>query len=302
MIKLSNLMKKVSLMMQAFYEGIITKFQEKVKLRPDLKAAYVIGSQGRVARRADEWSDLDILLYTDQPDDYLTSTAFAESLGMVWNSIVVKNPCGDDERQTIYEGGFKLDLVLKDFADYEKHLENETVPGYLQRGAQLIVENDERANKLLPEEIAPPSKEPITQEGLDQLNQKFWFVTMAISKQLLRKENWAAKAYDGEYHQLLLQVVEWFEMALRGEDYDTWHDGRYLEEWVEPAIYDELIGTFVGFDTDSNWDALQNSMNLFTRLARSIATKKGLDLDESLRENVVKWIATKRIGELFGRD
>ena len=42
--------------------------------RPDIQAPVLLGSQARRDHLADQWSDLDLELVTDQPDRYLAGT------------------------------------------------------------------------------------------------------------------------------------------------------------------------------------------------------------------------------------
>jgi aminoglycoside 6-adenylyltransferase len=57
------------------------RFVAWANTRPDIRAAIVIGSRARMERPADEWSDLDIIIFTTSPRYYLSSVDWLENIG-----------------------------------------------------------------------------------------------------------------------------------------------------------------------------------------------------------------------------
>lgn len=278
---------------QDFYSTFIERFAEQGKMRRDMKAAYVIGSRARAKHPADQWSDLDILIYTDEPNYYLETQEFLEQLGEIWSSFVTRTLGGDKERLTLFTGGYQVDLVVKSGEEYDRQLDSGEVPWLFKRGAVLVVDNTGKADQLLPKEEVLPEKLPLTEGSLNEVNQMFWFVTMYISKQLLREDNWAAKARDMDYKNILLQMIEWHEQCLHGTEYDTWHGGRFMKVWVEPDIYDAVSDIFGRFDLADSWSALEHTIKLFIKLSDGIQKHSGISLDQRLQSSVISWIESK---------
>jgi len=46
----------------------------------------------------------------------------------------------------------------------------------------------------------------------------------------------------------MLQMMEWHARAAKGWTYDTWHNGRFLEEWADPYALKGLRETFAHYD------------------------------------------------------
>jgi aminoglycoside 6-adenylyltransferase len=63
------------------YDDLITRFLAWIQTRDDLRAALMLGSRARADRPADEWSDLDLVLVTTDPQLYLDDAARLEPLG-----------------------------------------------------------------------------------------------------------------------------------------------------------------------------------------------------------------------------
>src|SRR5690242_4858289 len=51
--------------------------------RDDIRGVVLLGSQARRERPADEWSDIDLAVFADGPDRYLTSSDWLAPLGRV---------------------------------------------------------------------------------------------------------------------------------------------------------------------------------------------------------------------------
>ncbi|MBP1045730.1 aminoglycoside 6-adenylyltransferase [Enterococcus sp. BWM-S5] len=278
---------------QDFYHDFIEHFAAVGKEREDIKAAYIIGSRARKKHPADQWSDLDVLLYTDTPEYYLNTSEFLQQFGEIWSSFATKTLGNDMERLTLFDGGYQVDLVTKSAQEYEKELASGTVPWLFKRGACLILDNTGEAAKLLPQEDVLPEKLPLNEATFSEVNQMFWFVTMYISKQLLREESWAAKARDMDYKNIILQMIEWYELSVHGEEYDTWHGGRFIHDWAEPDVYEALFDIFGHFDLADSWTALEKSIKLFSDLTEKIKAKNGFTIADDLSRNVTQWIADK---------
>ncbi|MHC5217680.1 aminoglycoside 6-adenylyltransferase [Enterococcus sp. LJL128] len=276
---------------QTFFEQLIAEFATVGKQREDIKAAYIIGSRARKKCPADQWSDLDILIYTDEPHYYLESSEFIAQFGNIWSSFPTKTLGNDPERLTLFEGGHQVDLVVKTGEEYQKQLASGETPWLFKRGVQLILDNQGQAAELLPKKTVIPEKMPLNEPAFTQVNQMFWFVTMYISKQLLREDLWSAKAREMDYKNILLQMIEWYEQSLHGIEYDTWHGGRFISEWAEPEVYEALFDIFGGFDLESSWQALIHSVDLFAQLAEKTAELNHFTYDKALQENIKLWLS-----------
>jgi aminoglycoside 6-adenylyltransferase len=70
-------------------------------------------------------------------------------------------------------------------------------------------------------------------------------------------------------------MMEWHARAMKGQDYDTWMRGRFLEEWADPRALEELPETFAHYDKDDVWHALFATMDLFRWLSVETAERLG---------------------------
>ena len=76
-----------------------------------------------------------------------------------------------------------------------------------------------------------------------------------------------AKTRENDLRVLLLQMMEWHAKALHGNEYDVWHGGRFLHEWVDQRTLKELKNIFTQYEETDSLRGLLASINLFRRIA-----------------------------------
>ena len=68
---------------ELFYDKLIGLLQETGQRSTDIIAVYVLGARAEKSPFTDQWSDLDILVYTKQPELYLETSDFVAQFGTV---------------------------------------------------------------------------------------------------------------------------------------------------------------------------------------------------------------------------
>ena len=130
-----------------------------------------------------------------------------------------------------------------------------------------------------------------TQEEFLALSHDFLYHAVWAAKKLRRGELWIAKACaDGYMKQLLLEMIEWHARSELGWDYDTWHGGRFLEEWADPGALDGLREAFAYYDEADVRRALLATMALFRRIGRETAARVGCAYPEEADKCVTTWV------------
>ena len=86
----------------------------------------------------------------------------------------------------------------------------------------------------------------------------------------------------------LLHLVE--EAARTDRSAPVWAGGRYVEEWVAPALRDELAATFAQYDATDLRRALVALTDLFERLAGDVATATGCTYPTRTDAEIRRWV------------
>jgi aminoglycoside 6-adenylyltransferase len=85
-------------------------------------------------------------------------------------------------------------------------------------------------------------------------------------------------------------MLEWHALATRGNANTTWHDGRYLSEWADPAAVDALPATFAAYDRADLARTLPATVELYLRLEKETAGAWGYAPAGRESEAVTTWI------------
>ncbi len=257
------------------WADILERFVEWAQNREDITAAIVVGSQAREDHPSDEWSDLDIVIVTANPGYYVSTSDWVKRFGNPWITFIEPTAAGGaKERRVLFEPGRDVDFAIIPRAQMEASLDG--FSEVASRGIRVLVDKEklaERALRLVTTSNANSARTPTDPDFLNLVND-FWYHTVWTAKKLRRGELWTAKACCDSYmKRLLLRMIEWHAQSIHGVEYDTWHSGRFLEEWVDTRIKDGLRKSFAHYDETDVKMALLNTMELFRTIARETALR-----------------------------
>jgi len=242
----------------------------------------IIGSRARIDHPADEWADLDIILVVTEPERYLSASDWLKSIGDPWLSFVERTATGDNmERRVLFQGGLDVDFAILPAGELGQLQQSGWLPQVeevLRQGIRVLLDKDgitARLSALRPAE-SPPRAPPMQNEFLQVVND-FWYHALWTAKHLRRGELWWAKGGLDSHMKwnCLLPMVEWHARVTRGWDLNTWHRGRFLEEWADPCVVQGLRGAFAHYDEEDIRRALFATMGLFRWIAKETAEKLG---------------------------
>jgi aminoglycoside 6-adenylyltransferase len=296
-------------------EQLEERFVAWARDRDDIRTALVVGSRARADHPADPWSDLDLGFTTTQPQRYLDSNDWLSEIANVW---VWYPDATGVTRHVLFEGG--VDAGLAPIPHSAVKLAVRFVPAlrrlplralvpsgvrngierqlseageYVDRGARVLLDKDGLFPRFLA--LLPAPERRRTQPsaaGFQELVSKFWFEAVWTAKHVRRGELWHAKcaSCDGRMKELVLKMLEWHALATHGPEYDTWQDGRFLEEWGDPRAITALRDAFARYDEEDVWRALIATMDLFRWLAVETAERFGYTYPTAADANVTDWV------------
>ena len=273
-----------------FYEKIERNFISWAQTVEDIRAAFIVGSRARNDHPADEWSDMDIIFFTSKPNYYFSNNEWLKNMGDIWTSFVSQTTGGDPECLTLFDGGWQVDFVIHSIDNLNQIVESKTVPNNFYRGVKVIIDKDHVSNNIMPQYIKAPQGIALSEDLFIQSVNKFWFIALYMAKQILRNDLWVVKIRDGNIKELLLQMIEWHEKMVNGNEYDTWHVGRFLCEWSSEKTQVELQNSFGHFDRRDSWNALIGTITLFKRLSHDISHEMNYSYPYDLESNISNWI------------
>jgi aminoglycoside 6-adenylyltransferase len=245
--------------------------------RPDVQFAVLVGSHARAEYRADEWSDIDLILLVDDPAAMIADTGWLEELGRPLLTFVEPTAVGGfTERRVLFESGQDVDFVLLPATGAVELAASAEAVSVFARGFWVLVDKLGIAPALDARVDAPATPDLPDSRAFAQLTHDFWFHALWSAKKLRRGEVWIAKqGCDCYLKTLTVRLLAWHAQAADGS-VDTWHRGRFLERWADPAALRDFRATFASCDPDDIARALWATVDLFERLERETAKRLGL--------------------------
>lgn len=260
------------------YARLEQRFVEWSSTQPMIAAVIVVGSRARSDHPADDWSDLDLVVFAGETASYLHDPVWLNVFGAIIAAI--SNSFGQNDREWIalYADGSKLDAAFLSIdpaaaPTLQAMLDQFPYPVVLQHGVRVLIDKTHTPVELrLPEIAAPELPAPsdftalVNRMGLDAIK---------AAKFIRRHDLWRAKQLvDCELKQHLLTMLEW-HAAVQQDRRNVWYDGRFLSEWADPQAVAELPATFAAYAAADLQRALFATLELFRRLAHRVAQQLG---------------------------
>lgn len=270
------------------FDSMISKLVQWGNETEKLFAVIVIGSQARSCRPADEFSDLDLILAVDDPDIFLQSDQWLKQLGEFHISFTENTLGGGRERRVLFDGALDVDFIVLSRDQFEEVLHKDLF-GMLIRGYRVLIDKIGLEQRI-PSVVDTP-KGRMSEQDFTNLINDFWYHGVWAIKKLVRGELWIAKSCVDSYLKgLLLAMIECHAHAVHGMEYDTWHNGRFLEEWADAWIVQRLGECFSRYDKDGIKDALLATMDLFRLMAVEAAQGLGYEYPVKADRYSTEWV------------
>jgi aminoglycoside 6-adenylyltransferase len=263
----------------------------------DIAAVLVVGSRARNQPPPDEWSDLDLVVFSEDPARHTRDAAWLAALGDCWLTMLDRTGRGDPEWYALFAGGLKADLVFvaaAPGADLNRLLADSPYRAVYWRGLRVLYHRGPA-----PAPLALPAPRPVPRPSAAEFEQHVLATLLIANKAarlLCRGDRWRARHQaDCLLQQQLLTMLEWHAWARGGATApDTWYGGRYLDQWADPDAVAELPTLFAAGDPPSAWRALLASLALYRRLAQAVATAWSLRYPAAADAHVSAWLAGLR--------
>ena len=280
--------------MRLTYEDLIERYTAWAEATEDVRAALILGSRARSDHPADEWADLDILVFARNPEQFIQSAEWAMDIAPAWLSFIERTGDGKSwERRTLYAGGLDVDVAL-DPAEWLQGFLGEELPAdvvdIVRRGVRILVDKEGVLAQLLQRTLPNTTLNPQPSEAeFVNATSDFWYHTLWSVKHLRRGELWFAKGcVDGYMKGHLQRMLEWHARAQKGERYDTWLRGRFLDEWADPRARQALPSIYAHYNADDIARALIATMALYRWLEDEAALAWGYSVPREGEDEAAK--------------
>jgi aminoglycoside 6-adenylyltransferase len=291
-------------------EGVIAF----ARTRSDIRAVAIVGSRARTDHPADRWADTDFLIFATDPERYLGQTDWMKGLGQVRARSYNRTVSGDDEWLVVFANDLDADFVfmasrrtasslsilklLHRFPSLMRLLPKsaasqirEAVPTgarMLARGIRVLIDKDGLFRRMQAALGEPQPWAPPTAEQFLACVNDFWCLAAKTAGKTRRGELYVARHWFDFIHQTsVLRMLEWHARIVHGSS-DTWHAGRFLEEWADPRAVRELRDAFPHYDEGDIRRSMLVTMELFRWLTRETAEGLRFTYPEEMVQGIAR--------------
>lgn len=270
------------------YSDIKSHLIQHAEQDTDIKAVISVGSSTREEIKADEYSDLDLIIVSDNVEVWY-SGEYPNRLGDVSISFIEPTLGGGRERRCIFNEDRDVDMIIFTPDQFECALKDGVAEWVMNRGYKILYDNHSY-EEMIVKYVHPGHSDPqMTEEEFINLVNDFFFHNIWAAKKLLRGELWSAKmCVDAYLKGHLLKIVEVYGHSVQKKD--VWHDGRFLDTWADDRIKDELKSCFAHYDRKDILAALKATNRLFERVAREIAVNNSYSFPDEAAACAQKYL------------
>ncbi|HKW21644.1 MAG TPA: aminoglycoside 6-adenylyltransferase [Ktedonobacterales bacterium] len=279
------------------HETLLARVVAWADRRDDIRAVLVVGSRARMDRPADQWSDMDIVLVTSEPRRYLDWADWLDELAPTWLTFLEPTAVGEGtERRALFDNAVDVDFIPFATAAMQTIAAQgwpAEIAGVIRRGMRVVLDKEGWAPRLAlaANTSLTSAAEPPSAEGFANTVNDFWFHTVWTAKKLRRGELWTAiDCLTGYMLWRVLHMIEWHTQVTRGADVDTWHNGRFVEQWADPRVVAGLRQCFPRYDAADIARGLLATMDLYRWLTRETAGALGYDYPAWADERATDWV------------
>jgi aminoglycoside 6-adenylyltransferase len=210
-------------------EELLAKLTEWAASRPDVRGAVLVGSQARSEIPADEYSDVDIVIFADDPAALLADTAWLRTFGEPLLTFLEPTAVGGQvERRALFDDGLEVDFSVFPAAGLDVIAADPAAAATVARGYRIL--HDELG---LVELLGGLSSSGVQARDLAEIRQDFWYHAIWTAKKWRRGEAILARScLELHLKPLLLEADR-----LRASG-DTWHGARFAEKWAAREVVD----------------------------------------------------------------
>jgi aminoglycoside 6-adenylyltransferase len=281
----------------ARYAQLIDRFVAWANTREDIVAAMIVGSRARADHPADEWSDLDAVIFATEPARLLDDDLWLASMGEPLITFREPTAVGIwEERRVLFRNGCDADfsVIPASYIDVLAQVtpgdpQHGEVANVVGRGYRVLIDKAETLAPLLARLSTERRIRPVppTQAAFDQIRNDFWYHCVWTVKKLGRGELMVAhECLDGNQRHLLMQMSRW----LAEWDGAVWHGTRYMEEWAPTHVLESLPATWSLHTREDILRALTAMMDLVSFLTREIGAAYGLEVSDDEEAAARHWL------------
>lgn len=254
-------------------DEVVEKLKQFAYSKPEIRALVLTSSRsGNADAPVDQFSDYDVVVYVSSLD-----TFHSDNWLNFFGNILVKWPLKPDSefgenwltRLVMFENRTRIDFQIT--------TETQTPPLDYDLGYRVLLDKD-GLTQHFPKATKTKFliQKPSEKEFLEMVNAFFWD-SIYVPKYLYRNDVFYRKyMFDVDLRfEHLEKMIQWYIGCQNDWSVNTNVHGRLFPKYLDDKTWKSIEETFVGVNKESEWQAFIKMVEVFTSLAREVASKCG---------------------------
>jgi len=258
------------------YKELIEKVKKMSEESENIRAVFIIGSCVRTIEKADAYSDIDFVVIAKDIDAFINQKNWVEDLGnplFLWTDH--EPGWASWDRRVLFDDFLESDFVFFNKSQFEQEWLASFAGSLLTKEYETLIDKDNLISLLEP--FLASDDSPVTDEKiLNEIND-FFFHCNWIKRKLDRGALFIAhKCLNEHMKNKLLFMIECNAKLKKGDQYNTWFEGRFIEKWADKEILNTLKKCFATYDMKDILSALNCQISLYKSLSKKLCQSRGL--------------------------
>lgn len=258
------------------YSEITDQIIQFSRKKQDIKGVIIIGSQVQEETPADEWSDLDLMLFTDDPDHYLKDDQWLTVVGEPIVCYVDETVLGFVDynwtvKRVLFSGDRDVDFSILpiNYVDSVLSVNREI----LSKGYRVIYDGIGFLDEKIKNTLMEDGRWDGSEINVSVTVYEALYLVVWAMKKIKRGELWVAvSTINYQIASLLLFLVEEYNKCY--SDKPVLYGGRHLEMRSDVFILDKLKDCICRYDELDSVNCLENIIELIDYIGTRIETSQ----------------------------
>lgn len=246
----------------------------------NVAAILIVGSRSDPELDPDMFSDLDLILFVDDPSEFVSSSSWIEQINPTWLSVLSQTGRGHPEWTILFAEGIKADLIFVESGKYRNLAELIENSGYqfvIAKGYSILYAKESTSESS---PLFSGKRQKSVYQGSSEIVSntvdKALILGYQVARYGARGDLWRAFQTYSDFKSVLLRLFELQAREHGKHDDEIGYDGHDIMEWIDPEIGLKIPELFPGFEQNLLLSSLRTALDLI-RFTVGALDKKSAD-------------------------
>lgn len=255
-----------------------------------IRAVIMNGSRASISAKKDIFQDYDIVYVVDDVESFVNDPLWIKQFGEV---LIMQMPDEMDGIWPASKDSYAFLIQFKDWNRIDLTLRNIKKLAEMPSDSQsiLLLDKDNIVKKFDPPSDKDYLPKPPTAKDFSYCCIEFFWVSTYLAKGIWRKELPYAKHVSEQcVKEELIKLLTWYAGIKSNYEHTIGKFGKYLENFLEPDLWDKFTQTYADANYDNMWKALFVMCDLFNEVALKISHYYGYQYNAQEYTGVIKYL------------